>query len=133
MHLVLATQRPSGAVSEQIRANIGLRIGLRLESDADSREVLEDPGAASLPRELPGRALLRFAGDRLVLVQTAMAGGRSPQAWPGATAPCQPWATSSPDGAGPAPAVGKPASALAGRSVGPTPTLFGPGSRFRPR
>ena len=36
IHLMLATQRPSGVVSADIRANTNLRIALRVTDDSDS-------------------------------------------------------------------------------------------------
>ena len=59
VHLVLATQRPGGVVSPEIRANCTLRICLRTTDEADSRDVLGTPDAAHLPVGLPGRAFLR--------------------------------------------------------------------------
>lgn len=58
LHLVLATQRPAGAVSAAMRANIEARLALRCADGADSLDVIGSPGAAELPR-IPGRALLR--------------------------------------------------------------------------
>ncbi len=59
IHLVLATQRPGGVVSPEIRANCTLRICLRTTDEADSRDVLDTPAAAHLPVHVPGRAYLR--------------------------------------------------------------------------
>lgn len=73
VHLVLATQRPSGAVSESIRANLSLRLALRVQSPADSTDVIGDPSAAEIPRRRPGRALARLGPGELVPVQTALA------------------------------------------------------------
>ena len=58
VHLVLATQRPSGVVSARMRANISLRICLRVRDEADSHEVLGVPDAAWLDPHLPGTALV---------------------------------------------------------------------------
>ena len=55
IHLVLATQRPGGVVSPEIRANCTLRICLRTTDEADSRDVLGTPEAAHLPVR-PARA-----------------------------------------------------------------------------
>ncbi|MBE9941505.1 FtsK/SpoIIIE domain-containing protein, partial [Cellulosimicrobium cellulans] len=41
VHLVLATQRPAGAVSADVRANVTLRIALRVVDVADSRDVVD--------------------------------------------------------------------------------------------
>lgn len=61
LHLIAATQRPSGAVSAQMRANMDIRLALRCLSAADSTDILEDARAASLPR-IPGRAVLAGVG-----------------------------------------------------------------------
>ncbi|MDO5494531.1 MAG: FtsK/SpoIIIE domain-containing protein [bacterium] len=57
VHLIVATQRPSGAVGPDLRANMPLRICLRVAEAADSHDVLGSPAAAHLPR-IPGRAIL---------------------------------------------------------------------------
>ncbi|MGN6751178.1 MAG: FtsK/SpoIIIE domain-containing protein [Intrasporangium sp.] len=75
VHLVLATQRPAGIISADMRANISLRIALRVRDRADSDDVIEAPDAARIPDRLPGRAYLRTGSRRLVPVQVAHAGG----------------------------------------------------------
>ena len=62
IHLVLATQRPAGAVSPAIRANTTLRVCLRVLDAGDSRDVLGHDGAAALAPH-PGRVLVEGAGD----------------------------------------------------------------------
>ena len=62
IHLILATQRPQGAVSPAIRANTSLRVCLRVLDAADSRDVLGHDGAARLGHH-PGRVLVSGAGD----------------------------------------------------------------------
>ncbi|WP_181575179.1 FtsK/SpoIIIE domain-containing protein [Actinomyces sp. Z5] len=57
IHLILATQRPSGAVSPTIRANTNLRVCLRVLDPADSRDILGHDGAARLPAH-PGRVIV---------------------------------------------------------------------------
>ncbi len=71
VHLLLATQRPQGVISDDIRANTNLRIALRLQDDADSLDVVGDRIAATLPRGTPGRAVLRLGPDEHVVFQTA--------------------------------------------------------------
>ena len=73
LHLVLATQRPAGAVNDDIRANTALRICLRTLDGADSQDVIGGPQAASLPAGRPGRAWIR-AGDEPRLAQVATTG-----------------------------------------------------------
>ncbi len=48
VHLVLATQRPSGAVSAEIQANVSLRIAFRMRDRSDSLDVLDDGSAAAI-------------------------------------------------------------------------------------
>jgi DNA segregation ATPase FtsK/SpoIIIE, S-DNA-T family len=75
VHLVLATQRPAGVVSAEISANVNLRIALRVRDAADSRDLVDDPGAARLPVDRPGRALARIGADPLAVFQTARVSG----------------------------------------------------------
>jgi S-DNA-T family DNA segregation ATPase FtsK/SpoIIIE len=72
MHLLLATQRPSGAVNANIKANTNLRIALRVQDAADSIDVIDGPEAASINRSTPGRAYVRRGSGDVVLVQTAI-------------------------------------------------------------
>jgi S-DNA-T family DNA segregation ATPase FtsK/SpoIIIE len=71
IHLVLATQRPGGVVSPEIRANCTLRICLRTTDEADSRDVVGTPAAAHLPVHAPGRALLRRGSGEPRVLQVA--------------------------------------------------------------
>ncbi|WP_029145965.1 FtsK/SpoIIIE domain-containing protein [Microbacterium luticocti] len=76
MHMILATQRPAGVVTPQIKANTDLRIALRVASPDDSSDVVDAPDAANLSRRTPGRALLRRTGHGTrELVQVAYVGG----------------------------------------------------------
>lgn len=75
MHLVLATQRPAGAVSANIRTNTALRIALRVLDAADSVDVLDSPEAAAIGRHQPGRAFARFGPGELVEFQCAVVTG----------------------------------------------------------
>lgn len=80
VHVVLATQRPSGAVTDNIRANTELRIALRVAGVAESEDVINAPDAARLPRSVPGRALARTGPSELTLFQAAYVGGRTSRA-----------------------------------------------------
>lgn len=80
VHVVLATQRPSGAVTDNIRANTELRIALRVAGVAESEDVIDAPDAARLPRSVPGRALARTGPSELTLFQAAYVGGRTSRA-----------------------------------------------------
>lgn len=74
VHLVLATQRPAGIITGDMRANVSLRVALRVRDRSDSEDVIESPAAARISDRTPGRAWFRMAGERLVEVQTAYAG-----------------------------------------------------------
>ncbi len=73
--LILATQRPTGAVTDQMRANMKWKICLRVETTDDSRELLKRSDAAFLPSNLPGRAYIQVGNEALELMQVARAGG----------------------------------------------------------
>src|SRR4029450_12577014 len=72
IHLVLATQRPAGVVTAEIRANLGLRVCLRVADPADSADVLGNTDAALIPANRPGRALARNGSGRAVEFQSAL-------------------------------------------------------------
>ena len=73
--LITATQRPAGAVTDQMRANMKFRICLRVETMEDSRELLRRSDAAFLPPNIPGRAYLQVGNENVELMQVARAGG----------------------------------------------------------
>lgn len=72
IHLVLATQRPAGAVDDRILANTNLRIALRLLDRSDSVMILDAPDAAAIPLERRGRALVRLGTGALVGFQVGL-------------------------------------------------------------
>ena len=72
VHLVLATQRPSGVVTPEIQANVNLRVAFRVRDRADSLDILDDAAAANLPPGSPGRALARGGDGTLVAFQVAV-------------------------------------------------------------
>jgi S-DNA-T family DNA segregation ATPase FtsK/SpoIIIE len=76
VHLVLATQRPGGAVSPEIRANCALRIALRVTDPVESLDVIGSTIAAELEPRQPGHAVLR-AGSTLTRLRTARITGAS--------------------------------------------------------
>lgn len=78
VHVVLATQRPAGVVTADIRANVNLRIALRVRDRADSDDVIDAPDAARLDAAAPGRALARTGGGDLIAFQTARVGAVAP-------------------------------------------------------
>lgn len=86
--LILAAQRPSG-VTDQMRANIKFRVCLRVETPAESREMLRRTEAAYLPSNIPGRGYLQVGNDEIELIQVAYTGDKytdpnqTPVLWPG--------------------------------------------------
>lgn len=76
VHLILATQRPSGVIDENIRANTNLRIALRVADQGDSEDVLDRPDAVSIPKSIPGRAFVKTGPSEVRQVQTAYANAR---------------------------------------------------------
>jgi S-DNA-T family DNA segregation ATPase FtsK/SpoIIIE len=74
IHLVLATQRPSGSVNENILANTNLRISLRMLDRSESTSIIDSPAAADIPVPLRGRGLARLGPRQLVEFQSAFAG-----------------------------------------------------------
>lgn len=75
VHLVVATQRPGGVVTSDMRANLGLRIALRVRDVIDSLDVVESPAAAAIRSDTPGRAIVTSAATAAVEVQTPLATG----------------------------------------------------------
>ncbi|MBO0774225.1 MAG: AAA family ATPase, partial [Actinobacteria bacterium] len=80
IHLILATQRPAGVVTADIRANTNLRIALRVTDPVESADVIDAPDAARISKGTPGRAYVRLGHSSLVPFQTARVGGRRPGA-----------------------------------------------------
>lgn len=74
IHLVLATQRPSGSVNENILANTNLRISLRMLERSESTSIIDTPDAAEIPVPLRGRGFVRLGPRELVEFQSAFAG-----------------------------------------------------------
>ena len=68
---MLATQRPQGAVSSDIRANVTTMVALRTQNSGESRDLLDSPVAADIPVTARGRAYLRIGTGDAVLFQSA--------------------------------------------------------------
>ncbi len=77
VHLVLATQRPTGAVKDAIRTNTNLRIALRVVDSTDSRDVIGADDAAMIGRDQRGRAIARLGSRDLRAFQSAYVSGVS--------------------------------------------------------
>ena len=75
VHMLLATQRPQGAINDNIKANTNLRIALRVQEGSDSRDVIDVTDAAAIPRNAPGRAYVRLGPNEVVAIQSALSTG----------------------------------------------------------
>lgn len=73
VHLVLATQSPSGVVDNKIRANIFKQICLKVANKTESRDMINSDSAARIKN--PGCGYLR-TDDSLQLFQSAYGGGK---------------------------------------------------------
>jgi DNA segregation ATPase FtsK/SpoIIIE, S-DNA-T family len=73
VHLILATQKPAGVVDDKIWSNARFRVCLRVQDEADSREMLKIPDAAWITN--PGRGYFQVGSNELLeLVQFAWSG-----------------------------------------------------------
>lgn len=74
IHLILATQKPSGVVDAQIWSNSKFKLCLKVQNKEDSNEVLKTPLAAEIKE--PGRAYLQVGNNEIFdLFQSAYSGG----------------------------------------------------------
>ena len=75
IHLILATQKPSGVVNDQIWSNSKFKICLKVQDRSDSMEVLKKPDAASI-KEV-GRFYLQVGYDEYFEIgQSGWAGAK---------------------------------------------------------
>ncbi|MEV5480043.1 MULTISPECIES: FtsK/SpoIIIE domain-containing protein [Streptomyces] len=79
VHLIMATQRPAGSVSDAIKNNVKLRLALRLESTGDSQDVIDNPAAAGIGNRQWGRAYYRISAREVLPVQTALSTDVTPE------------------------------------------------------
>jgi S-DNA-T family DNA segregation ATPase FtsK/SpoIIIE len=87
MHLVLATQRPAGAVSAHLRANLSSRVCFRVATDADSVDVIDAADAARIDPAKPGTCYVASSGRprrvlRTLPVTTAAPAPPCVRRWP---------------------------------------------------
>ncbi len=61
VHLILATQKPSGVVNDQIWSNSKFKVCLKVQDESDSKEMLKKPDAAYLKQA--GRFYLQVGFD----------------------------------------------------------------------
>ena len=83
VHLILATQKPSGTVDDNIWSNAKFRLCLRVQSKEDSTEMLSKPDAAFITQA--GRGYLQVGNDELYeMFQSGYSGAvYDPEAVPG--------------------------------------------------
>ncbi|MBR1416202.1 MAG: type VII secretion protein EssC [Bacilli bacterium] len=75
VHLILATQKPSGVVNDQIWSNTKFRVCLKVQDASDSKEMLKKPDAAELKQT--GRFYLQVGYDEYyALGQSAWCGAK---------------------------------------------------------
>ena len=73
IHLILATQKPSGVVDDQIWTNSRFKLALKVQNESDSREIIKTPDAAFITQ--PGRAYLQVGNNEIYeLFQSAWSG-----------------------------------------------------------
>ena len=73
VHLILATQKPSGVVDDQIWSNSRFKLALKVADRTDSMEMLKTPDAAEITQT--GRAYLQVGNNEVYeLFQSAWSG-----------------------------------------------------------
>ena len=73
VHLILATQKPSGVVDDQIWSNSRFKLALKVADRGDSMEMLHTPDAAEITQT--GRAYLQVGNNEVYeLFQSAWSG-----------------------------------------------------------
>ncbi|MBT2536668.1 FtsK/SpoIIIE domain-containing protein [Arthrobacter sp. ISL-69] len=75
LHLIMATQRPQGALTADIRANVTTSIALRVQSEMESFDIINSRVAAGIDVATPGRAYLARGSEDPVEFQTASLAG----------------------------------------------------------
>ncbi len=78
----MATQRPTGVISDSLRANTNLRVALRMADEVDSSDVLDTPMAAHFDPSTPGRGAAKTGPGRLARFQSGFPGARTPAELP---------------------------------------------------
>ena len=75
VHLILATQKPTGVVNDQIWSNSKFRVSLKVQDESDSREMLKSPDAAYITQT--GRFFLQVGNNEyFALGQSAWCGAK---------------------------------------------------------
>ncbi|MBQ0042187.1 MAG: type VII secretion protein EssC [Lachnospiraceae bacterium] len=77
VYVVIMTQKPAGIITDQIRSNVNFRWCLKVQSESDSKEIINKPDAAAILN--PGRAYIKTSTnerDVYELVQSFYSGGK---------------------------------------------------------
>lgn len=73
VHLILATQKPTGVVNDQIWSNSKFKLALKVQNESDSKEIIKTPDAAFITQT--GRAYLQVGNNEIYeLFQSAWSG-----------------------------------------------------------
>lgn len=73
VHLILATQKPTGVVNDQIWSNSKFKLALKVQNESDSKEIIKTPDAAFITQT--GRAFLQVGNNEIYeLFQSAWSG-----------------------------------------------------------
>lgn len=73
VHLILATQKPTGVVDDQIWSNSKFKLALKVQDESDSKEIIKTPDAAFITQT--GRGYLQVGNNEIYeLFQTAWSG-----------------------------------------------------------
>ncbi|MDR3152218.1 MAG: hypothetical protein LBT85_01985 [Bifidobacteriaceae bacterium] len=70
LHLILATQRPSGVIKDNLRANTNLRIALRVADEADSNDIIGQKTAAHFSSDIQGRCAAKYTNKEIIQFQS---------------------------------------------------------------
>jgi S-DNA-T family DNA segregation ATPase FtsK/SpoIIIE len=65
IHLILATQKPSGSVDDEIWSNTNFRLCLRVQGKQDSQDMLKRPDAAYIDAQYRGRGYMQVGNDEI--------------------------------------------------------------------
>lgn len=78
IHLILATQKPTGVVNDQIWTNSKFKLALKVQDESDSKEIIKTPDAAYITQA--GRAYLQVGNNEIYeLFQSAWSGAEYAQ------------------------------------------------------
>lgn len=67
MHLVVCTQNPMVEINASMKANMSLRICLRVQDAMQSQEMIGSALASTIPVDCPGTAVLNHEGECVIL------------------------------------------------------------------